>query len=242
TKADACRPDGSPLFARRWVHTESFVMSDAERKFYEALQRYLQDGFDLAKRQGGKGRALGFLMAIFQKIAASSFAAVRRTLRRRMLALTIHEAVLRDRSLDIDGRDALYGEARALIHEEYGLPHDPVGRGQVDQVLADLKLRLVRRLDNEEEALAEASDPYGNEAAAQSAEDLASLAVSVHLPEERLRIAEMLATFPAARETKIAKLLSGLGVLWRQNPQEKVVIFATYLGTVEQIARDVEAE
>ena len=26
TKADACRPDGSPLFARRWVHTESFVM------------------------------------------------------------------------------------------------------------------------------------------------------------------------------------------------------------------------
>jgi hypothetical protein len=242
TKADACRPDGSPLFARRWVHTESFVMSDAERRFYEALQRYLQDGFDLAKRQGGKGRALGFLMAIFQKIAASSFAAVRRTLRRRMLALTIHEAVLRDRALDIDGRDSLYGEARALIHEEYGLPQDPVGRGQVDQVLADLKLRLVRRLDNEEEALAEASDPYGNEAAAQSAEDLASLAVSVHLPEERLRIAEMLATFPAARETKIAKLLAGLGVLWRQNPREKVVIFATYLGTVERIARDIEAE
>ena len=26
TKADACQPDGSPLFARRWVHTESFVM------------------------------------------------------------------------------------------------------------------------------------------------------------------------------------------------------------------------
>ncbi len=243
TKADACRPDGSPLFARRWVHTESFVMSDAERKFYEALQRYLQDGFDLAKRQGGKGRALGFLMAIFQKIAASSFAAVRRTLRRRMLALTIHEAVLRDRALDISGRDALYAEARTLIHEEYGLPQDdPVGRGQADQVLADLKLRLVRRLDDEEEALAEASDPYGNETAAQSAEDLAGLAVSVHLPEERLRIAEMLTSFPAARETKIEKLLAGLGVLWRQNAQEKVVIFATYLGTVEQIARDIEAE
>lgn len=241
TKADACRPDGSPLFARRWVHTESFVMSDAERKFYESLQRYLQDGFDLAKRQGGKGRALGFLMAIFQKIAASSFAAVRRTLRRRMLALTIHEAVLRDRALDIDGRDALYAEARALIHDEYGLPHDPVGRGQADQVLADLKLRLVRRLDDEEEALAAVVDPYGTEASAQSAEDLASLAVAVHLPEERMRISEMLGAFPQARETKIEKLLSGLGVLWRQNPQEKVVIFATYLGTVEQIARDIEA-
>lgn len=240
TKADACRPDGSPLFARRWVHTESFIMSDTERRFYEALQRYLQDGFDLAKRQGGKGRALGFVMTVFQKIAASSFAAVRRTLRRRMLALTIHEAVLRDRALDIEGRETLYAEARALIHEEYGLAKDAVGRGQADQVLADLKLRLVRKLD-EEEALEAAADPYGGEGAAQSAEDLASIAVAVHLPEERLRIAEMLATFPQERETKIVKLLAGLGVLWRQNSKEKVVIFATYLGTVEQIARDIEA-
>jgi hypothetical protein len=31
-------------------------------------------------------------MAIFQKIAASSFAAVRRTLKRRLLMLTLHEA------------------------------------------------------------------------------------------------------------------------------------------------------
>lgn len=56
-----------------------------------------------------------------------------------------------------------------------------------------------------------------------------------------MRISEMLGAFPQARETKIDKLLAGLGVLWRQNPQEKVVIFATYLGTVEQIARDIEA-
>jgi len=240
TKADACRPDGSPLFARRWVHTESFVMSDAERRFYEALQRYLRDGFDLAKRQGGKGRALGFLMAIFQKIAASSFAAVRRTLRRRMLALTIHEAVLRDRALDIDRRDTLYAEARDLIHEEYRCPFDAVGRGQVDQILADLKLKIVRRLDEDEETLAAATDPYGGEMSAQSAEDLASLVVSVHLPEERHRISEMLSNFPQTRETKIEKLLAGLGVLWRQNADEKVVIFATYLGTVEQIAQDIE--
>ena len=57
--------------------TESFVMNHAERLFYEKLREYLEDGFDLARRQGNQGRALGFLMAIFQKIAASSFAAVR---------------------------------------------------------------------------------------------------------------------------------------------------------------------
>src|SRR5262245_30396300 len=97
TKADACRPDGSALFARRWVHTESFLMSETERAFYGELRKYLEDGFALARRQGKQGRGLGFVMAIFQKIAASSFAAVLRTLRRRLLMLTIHEAILKDR-------------------------------------------------------------------------------------------------------------------------------------------------
>jgi superfamily II DNA or RNA helicase len=239
TKADACQPDGSPLFARRWVHTESFVMSPGERRFYECLQQYLQDGFDLAKRKGGQGRALGFLMAIFQKIAASSFAAVRRTLQRRLLMLTIHEAVIRDRELDIDGREKLYAEARELIHVEYALPHDTIGRSEADRVLADLKLRLVKRLDEEE--LEFVSDPYGSEYASLHAEELAGTVVSLHLPEERTRIREVLGTFPEARETKVDKLLSGLGVLWRQNPQEKVVIFATYLGTVDLISREIEA-
>ena len=77
-------------------------MNDEERAFYLGLREYLEDGFALAKRQGNKGNALGFVMAIFQKIAASSFAAVKRTLRRRLLMLTLHEAILRDEDLDID--------------------------------------------------------------------------------------------------------------------------------------------
>lgn len=238
TKADACQPDGSPLFARRWVHTESFVMNDAERLFYERLREYLEDGFDLARRQGNQGRALGFLMAIFQKIAASSFAAVRRTLKRRLLMLTLHEALLRDRELDIEGRERLIEEARELIHEEFGLSRDSIGRSEVDRVLADLKYRLVKRLD--EETLELASDPYGSEFSAVHAEEAASTAVDLHLPEERLRIGDLLRVFPAHRETKMQKLLDGLGTLWRQNSGEKIVIFATYLGTVDMIAREIE--
>jgi SNF2 family DNA or RNA helicase len=128
TKADACRPDGDPLFARRWVHTESFLMSQDERHFYEKLREYLEDGFNLARRQGNQGRALGFLMVIFQKIAASSFAAVRRTLKRRLLMLTLHEAMLRDKDLDIEGRERLYNESRTLIHEDWGISQDSFGR------------------------------------------------------------------------------------------------------------------
>lgn len=238
TKADACQPDGSPLFARRWVHTESFLMNQDERLFYEKLREYLEDGFNLARRQGSKGQALGFLMAIFQKIAASSFAAVRRTLKRRLLMLTIHEALLRDKDLDIEGRERLMDEARDLIHDEFQLPRDTIGRSEVDRVLADLKYRLVKRLD--EEALELASDPYGSEYSATHAEEAASAVVDLHLPEERLRIGDLLKIFPPQRETKAQKLLDGLGYLWRQDANEKIVVFATYLGTVDLIAREID--
>ena len=198
----------------------------------------MADGFDLARRQGNQGRALGFLMAIFQKIAASSFAAVRRTLKRRLLMLTLHEALLRDKDLDIEGRERLTEEARVLIHEEYALPYDSIGRSEVDRVLADLKFRLVKKLDAE--ALEMASDPYGSEYLATNAEEAASAVVELHLPEERLRIGDLLNVFPQQRETKAQKLLDGLGYLWRQNASEKIVIFATYLGTVDLIAREIE--
>ena len=238
TKADACQPDGSPLFARRWVHTESFLMCAEERLFYEKLREYLEDGFNLARRQGSKGQALGFLMAIFQKIAASSFAAVKRTLKRRLLMLTLHEALLRDKDLDIEGRERLTDEARELIHDEFGLARDPIGRSEVDRVIADLKYRLVKKLD--EEALELASDPYGSEYSAAHAEEAASAVVELHLPEERLRIGDLLKIFPQQRETKAQKLLDGLGTLWRQDPSEKIVVFATYLGTVDLIAREID--
>jgi SNF2 family DNA or RNA helicase len=238
TKADACKADGSPLFARRLVHTESCIMGDTERVFYEQLRDYLQDGFDLAKRQGGKGQALGFLMAIFQKIAASSFAAVRRTLRRRMLSLTIHEGLLRDQELDVDGRERLFTEARELIHEEFGLAHDAIDRGEVDRIFADMKYRVLLKIDNEE--LASVGDPDASEVNADAAEHLAGALVKVHLPEERQRIRDLLQAFPIDRETKLEKLLAALGTLWRRNLKEKVVIFATYLGTVDLLAAEIE--
>jgi len=239
TKADACTPDGSPLFARRWVHTESFTMSDGERDFYAKLREYLQDGFDLAKQQGNQGRALGFVMTIFQKIAASSFAAVRSTLRRRQLMLTIHEAILKDQAMDIDGHTRLLDESRRLIHQETGHSEDTAGRGEVDRILADLKLRLIRKLDEDQLAMAASSE--SGEATTAEGEDLAAVCVSLSLPEERMRIGELLAAYPNGRETKVEKLLRGLGALWEQNPNEKVVIFATYLATVDLLSREIDA-
>jgi len=243
TKADACRADGSPLFARRWVHTETFLMSPAEFAFYGRLREYLQEGFALARRQGGKGCSLGFVMAVFQKIAASSFAAVHRTLRRRLLLLTVNQAMEHDQALDIEARDALYAEARVMIREELGLGDDLVARTEVDRHLADLKLRVARRMQEEDGAGApdEWRITTGSEVGAPASEEDAAGLVAWGFPEERRMIRELLAVFPPERETKVDKLLHALGVLWQHNPAEKVVVFATYLGTVDLLEREIEA-
>ncbi|MBC8503583.1 MAG: DEAD/DEAH box helicase family protein [Chloroflexi bacterium] len=238
TKADACQSDGSTLFARRWVHTEAFVMSDFERRFYQELNEYLADGFALAKKQGGKGRALGFVMTIFQKIAASSFAAVHRTLRRRLIALTVQEGLMHDSNLDIEARDEAFKESRDQIRTEWKLGAERIDDLEVDRILNDLKRRLLKKMD--EEQLALASDAFSEEIDTAAAEDAVMNAVAYALPEERMRIKELLNLFPHVKETKVENLLNALGVLWKEEPKERVVIFATYLGTVEMLGNAIE--
>lgn len=237
TKADACRPDGSPLFARRQVHTEAFVMDEAERDFYAALTEYLQDGFALAKRQGGKGVALGFVMTIFQKIAASSFAAVARTLRRRLIALTVHEGLAHDEGRDIDRRDDAFREARELIRAEHGLGEGRMADLEADRLMNEVKRRILKKLD--EEGMSLLSEDAGDESMSAAAEEGAAESVSLALPEERLRIKELLGRLPPGPETKVQKLLGALGALWRQDPTERIVIFATYLGSVEMLGETI---
>ncbi len=242
TKADACRPDGSTLFARRQVHTEAFKMSAPEKLFYEALVSYLQDGFAMAKRQGKRGQGLAFVMTIFQKIAASSFAAVQRTLRRRLIALTIQEALMHDQKLDIESRNSALDEARVLIRELHGIAQGRLEDAEVERLLADYRYKILRLQREEEEALGAGADEFASETGAVEAEDAAISSVAVALPEERRRIKELLAKFPAQRETKVEKLGVALGELWRQNPQERIVVFATYLGSVEMLGAEIDKQ
>jgi hypothetical protein len=144
---------------------------------------YLRDGYNLAAMQGAKGQPLGFVMTIFQKIASSSFAAVASTLRRRLLMLTIHEAVVCDENLDTDGRDRAFSEARELLRDMHALPDDLMGRAEVDRLLADGKIQLLRKLG--EKGLPEALD---SETASSGEEESAAALVAVALPEERKRI------------------------------------------------------
>lgn len=235
TKADACDANGDPLFARRVVHTEGFKLSPAEREFYDALLDYLRDGYNTAEKQGNQGRALGFVMTIFQKIAASSFAAVQLTLRRRLLNLTIQEAIERDDMLDVDGRDRLYREALELIRDLYQLRPDAIGQAQAEQILAEAKVQILKQRRDIGSFVETAESYDDSEASAAQGEDGAAVMVAFGLPEERDRIREVLSKYPNQIETKTTVLLHALNQLWQQNPNEKIVVFATYLGSVDTI-------
>ncbi len=240
TKADACKADGGPLFVRRMVHTEAFKLSDREKAFYNALLDYLRDGYNLAAQQGNKGRALGFVMTVFQKIAASSFAAIRSTLQLRFLMLTIQEGIERDELLDVDGRNRVLEEARQIIHDIHAIPYDPVGNALTDQILADTKYQLLKK-HKESISFASTAESYSDsEYDAETGAESAALLVMIALPKERQRILELLGQYPDGVESKTAMLIHALRKIWQQNPNEKVVIFATYLRTVEAIKKNLD--
>jgi superfamily II DNA or RNA helicase len=242
TKADACAQDGSPLFARRMVHTRAFALSESEKNLYDAILEYLRDGYDLAAKQGQQGRALGFVMTVFQKIAASSFAAIRSTLQRRLLMLTIQEGIERDELLDVDARDSLFAEARRIIHEIYAVPCDAMGNAQADQLFADAKYQLLKKRNDAQNYVQTAESRSDSERQSGEGEESAALLVTIALPEERKRIRELLRLFPSGIESKTTMLAQAAQEIWRQNPDEKIVIFATYLGTVEAIKRQLDAQ
>jgi len=247
TKADACTQDGNPLFLRRMVQTEAFELSESEKMFYEALLEYLRDGYNLAESQGNKGRALGFVMTVFQKIAASSFAAIRGTLRRRLLNLTVQEALHKDELLDVEGRNKAYDEAREYIHEVYNIPTTVIGKAEAEQILSDIKYQLLKKSEDayhyaESTGDIEGQSYYDSEFQAESGEKAALILTTLALPEEKSRIKSLLQIYPIDVESKTIMLVTALKQIWSQNLAEKIVIFATYLGTVDAIKKELEIQ
>jgi len=149
--------------------------------------------------------------------------------------LTIHEALVCDENLDTDGRDRALVEARELVRSMHGLGNDQMSRAAADRLLADAKVRLLRRLDSQIGV-----PPSDTELTAAGDEETAAALVAVALPEERKRIQELLAEMPWGTESKTEELLRGLGELWLSNPREKVVVFTTYLGSVDTLRAAIE--
>ncbi len=87
-KADVTDAAGSFIFQGKLTSTIPVLSSLSETDFDSDLQKYLREGYAASsKSQGMRGRAIGFVMATYRKLAASSIAAIERSLTRRLQRL-----------------------------------------------------------------------------------------------------------------------------------------------------------
>ncbi|MDE0312849.1 MAG: helicase-related protein [Caldilineaceae bacterium] len=83
------QPDGSwaskPVFTKRIIHTAGFAVDGEEFKLYDMVTRFVMRHSRRAAAQGDdrRARAVGFLMALYQRRLASSAYAMRRSLENR---------------------------------------------------------------------------------------------------------------------------------------------------------------
>jgi len=79
--------DGSLVFKGKLVSRVEVARTDRERAFDRSLQRYFKQGYAAAERAAGKRTAIGFVMTMYRKLAASSLGAIRIALERRLQRL-----------------------------------------------------------------------------------------------------------------------------------------------------------
>lgn len=74
---------GKFIFRGQGTHLVEVPLSDDARNFDSNLQRYLREGYAASQAGGTQGRAIGFVMTTYRKLASSSIAAIERALKRR---------------------------------------------------------------------------------------------------------------------------------------------------------------
>lgn len=123
-KADVTDAEGNFIFKGKVTRSVSAPQGDEEAAFDRALRRYLRHGYD-ASRRGGKGNlAIGFVMTIYRKLAASSVAAIETALERRLLRLRAEveevtpEAPGGEADLFVEAEEAVTGGASEFFGGE----------------------------------------------------------------------------------------------------------------------------
>ena len=86
-KIDVTDADGEFVFKGKTTISIPLETNDEERDFDLALQRYLRAGYEAAEGGGNQARAIGFVMTVYRKLAASSIAAIAGALSRRLARL-----------------------------------------------------------------------------------------------------------------------------------------------------------
>ena len=158
-KIDVTDADGEFIFKGHTVTQVPVDPSPEMRELDRRLQAYLRRGYRAGERRGGVGgRAIGFVMTTYRKLASSSTAAIERALTRRLERLGAPPR--RDRGgaaeLEEDGSDGADDLAELDLGEPAGAffeDEEAIIRGVLDQCAAagraDSKIEAFRRLYDE---------------------------------------------------------------------------------------------
>ena len=87
-KSQVTDASGSYVFRGQDTKLVEVPLSDAARNFDFQLRRYIRQGYAASEVGGIAGRAVGFVMTTYRKLASSSIAAIERALERRRCRLT----------------------------------------------------------------------------------------------------------------------------------------------------------
>lgn len=86
-KSDVTDIDGNFIFKGKTTRAVKVTNDDASQCFEHSLKQYIKQGYATASELGYTGNAIGFVMTVYRKLAASSAFAIHRALKNRRLKL-----------------------------------------------------------------------------------------------------------------------------------------------------------
>ncbi len=244
TKREVTDVDGNPIFMRRNVHSQRFSLSMREHRFYEKLTEYLTEGYNAAgvgqDKTTKQQRAVGFVMATFQKIMSSSPRAIKQALRRRLIAIYarrqmalesgIHGSITR---ADISTQIMKYQEEmRRIVIDLLSYKRGKVDYTDADAYIAQLKQRLKKRPKFEEEITNWALD------ALEASDDI--IEAEANIPNEDRKVKELISLVEDSPDRKFDTLVRAIEQIRRINEKEKMIIFTQYLETLYFLQEEIE--
>lgn len=236
TKKEATDANGDPIFMRRQVHTQKFQLSLREQRFYDRLTEYLREGYNAAgitqDKTTSQQRAVGFIMATFQKIMSSSPRAIKQALRRRLIALYARKQMALEGGFlgavtrpDISSKIVSYQNLmRQEVSELLSYGKGSIDYTEADAYIASLKQRLKKRPKFDEEVTHWALDAMESEDEAIEAE--------ANIPDEEKKVKELIELVDEKADRKFDTLIRAIEQMRRENKEEKMIIFTQYLETL----------
>jgi SNF2 family DNA or RNA helicase len=239
TKRDVTDALGKPIFMRRQVHSQTFPLAARERAFYDRLTEYLREGYGVAglgeRKTTSRQRAVGFVMATFQKIMSSSPRAIRQALRRRLMALLARQQMALEMKRGAGREDnaekivALQEEMRTLAIGVHQIPSSPSQSAEADVLIARLKQRLARKDGEETTSWSLDDEEEGDE----------GIVADADIPGEVPRVRELITLVPSGTDRKFETLVRAIEQVRREHHGEKFLIFTQYRETLGYLREEL---